>query len=70
MPVVIVKTALPQKIYEKFKQKAVELNMSEYELAQTILRGAVANPDGAKIILVFKQAMKEFEEIMSCEHCP
>lgn len=64
-------TEISPEEYKLFKQKQAELHMSEYELLQTIVRGFLhSNIDVGKIVLILKQAMKEFEEIMSCEHCP
>jgi hypothetical protein len=56
--------------YKKFARKAAELHMTEYELLQTIVRGFITDVDPNRIILVLKQAIKEFEQIMSCENCP
>jgi hypothetical protein len=65
-----VQTELSLEEYKKFKSKAAELHMSEYELLKTIVRGFLTGVDSGRVMLVLKQTIKEFEEIMSCEHCP
>ncbi len=66
MPTMPVKTAIPLEEYERFRQKAKELGISEYALAQDAIILYINEPQNAEKRMLMKKLLdffkKDFEE--------
>jgi len=62
MPVVVVKTAIPIEEYARFKQKAEQLGVSEYGLAQEAILLFVNEPQNAERKMLMKKLMDFFKK--------